>query len=53
MKKGFTETAFMSSTASLEVALDYSGVKAGKVGVVFITSASTSLSLRCLSPTVA
>jgi hypothetical protein len=34
MEKGFTETAFMSTTGSLEVALDYSGVKAGKVGSV-------------------
>ncbi len=33
---GFTETAFMSSTRELSVALEYSGVKQGRVGTVSI-----------------
>ena len=32
--QGFTETAFMSTTRDLAVALEYSGIKAGKVGSV-------------------
>jgi hypothetical protein len=39
--KGFTESAFMSTTGSLDVALDYSGVKQGKTATVL-------LSPRCL-----
>jgi hypothetical protein len=41
---GFTETAFMSSTRELSVALDYSGVKQGKVGTV-LPSPPSPLSL--------
>ena len=33
--QGFSETAFMSTTRSLQVALDYSGVKDGHVATVF------------------
>ncbi len=48
---GFTETAFMSSTRELSVALEYSGVKQGKVGTVLPPPASvSSLSLHCLLP---
>lgn len=32
---GFTESAFMSTTKSLEVALEYSAAKKGNAGAVF------------------
>jgi hypothetical protein len=35
--QGFTESAFMSTTGSLDVALDYSGVKQGKVATVLLS----------------
>jgi hypothetical protein len=41
---GFTETAFMSSTRELSVALEYSGVKQGKAGTV-LPPPSSPLSL--------
>jgi hypothetical protein len=34
--QGFTESAFMSMTGSMDVALEYSGVKEGKLATVFI-----------------
>ena len=38
--KGFTERAFMSSTKSLQVALEYSGIKTGHVGTVLAMEVS-------------
>jgi hypothetical protein len=35
--QGFTESAFMSTTGSLDVALDYSGVKQGKAATVLLS----------------
>jgi hypothetical protein len=33
--QGFTESAFMSMTGNMDVALEYSGVKDGKPATVF------------------
>jgi hypothetical protein len=35
--QGFSESAFMSTTGSLDVALDYSGVKQGKAATVLLS----------------
>jgi hypothetical protein len=47
--KGFTESAFMSTTGSLEVALDYSGVKQGKAATVLLSPALLeACAIRCI-----
>jgi hypothetical protein len=38
--QGFTESTFMSTTGSLDVALDYSGVKQGKAATVLLSPRS-------------
>jgi hypothetical protein len=38
--QGFTESAFMSTTGSLDVALDYSGFKQGKDATVLLSPRS-------------
>ena len=47
--QGFTESAFMSTTGSLEVALDYSGVKQGKAATVLLSPALLeACAIRCI-----
>ena len=43
--RGFTEKAFMSTTKSLQVALEYSGVKDGKPASVFAMEISGEINV--------